>query len=90
VKLKGAMIAWTPKREVKVGPWPDTSGWSKSYDVTDGACFMRWGEFTEDQRQKALFVVFHTMVVRDEVDPSVAHDALMVIDEYRELIAPDT
>lgn len=58
--------------------------------MTGGAGDVRWDGYNEDQRQKALFVVFHTMVVRDEVDPRVAHDALMVIDEYRELIAPDT
>lgn len=57
--------------------------------MTDGACYSRWNGYTEDQRQKALFIVFHTMVVRDGVDPQVAHEALMSIDEYRIMIADD-
>lgn len=69
MKLIDAMIAWTPKGMAEVGKWPDTSGWSQKYLMTDGACFSRWHGFTEDQRHKALFILFHNMVVRDEVDP---------------------
>lgn len=36
-----------------------------------------------------LFVDFHTIVVRDGIDPSVAHEAFLAIDEYTMTISPD-
>ncbi len=36
-----------------------------------------------------LFIDFHTMVVRDGIDPLAAHQEFLKIDEYRERISPD-
>ncbi len=89
MQLIDVMIAWNPNGDAKVGQHPDTVGWTKQFQMTAGACYSNWRTFTEDQRQKILFVEFHAMVVRDGVDPQVAHRAFMEIQEYRELIAPD-
>jgi hypothetical protein len=36
-----------------------------------------------------MFIAFHTMVVRDGIDPQAAHDEFLKISEYRRRIAPD-
>jgi hypothetical protein len=36
-----------------------------------------------------VFVEFHAMVVREGIDPIVAHEALLKIDEFAETIASD-
>ena len=89
MQLLDVVIAWNPNGTAKVGPHLDPGRWSKNFQVTDGADNTRWARFDENQRQKALFIVFHTMVVRDGVDVQVAHRAFMEIDEYRDLIAQD-
>jgi hypothetical protein len=41
-------------------------------------------------QQVALMLTdFHQIVVRDGIDPQVAHKAFLEIDEYREIIAAD-
>jgi hypothetical protein len=37
----------------------------------------------------AMFITFNTIVVRDGIDPQVAHRAFLEIDEYRQRISPD-
>ena len=46
--------------------------------------------FEEITRIARLFIDFQTVVVRDGIDPQVAHRAFLAIDEYRFRIAPDT
>ena len=42
------MIAWNPDSEdIRVGPWPDKTGWSDNYDSTDGAFETFWHEADE-------------------------------------------
>jgi len=36
-----------------------------------------------------LFIDFHTMVVRDGIDPHAAHEEFLKIHEYRERISAD-
>ncbi len=74
---------------VRVGPWPDTIGWSDGFDFAVGACSSHLHSKSEPERVAQLFQDFHTMVVRDGVDPLVAHDALLQIEEYRQHIATD-
>ena len=99
MKLKEVMIAWTadlsytaddPMRgQVKVGPWPDKHRWSDAYDNTEGMCDLDWHQMSDEGRLLALFVLFHALVVRDGINPQVAHEAFLEIDEYRQRIAPD-
>jgi len=46
-------------------------------------------EASDAERLTMMLLDFHTMVVRDGIDPQVAHRAFLEIDEYRRVIAPD-
>ena len=90
MKLIDAMIAWNPGTDqIAVGPWPDKSGWSRGYRMTVGACLSEHRKSTPWEQRAQLFMDFHAIVVRDRCDPQAAHLALLAIDEYRLLIAPD-
>lgn len=92
------MVAYNPKRhpgepdqhksgQIEVGPWPDHRGWSDKYDFTDGCCMRDW---KDANRTLQMFIVFNTVVVRDEIDPLAAHEQFLKIDEYRRRISPDS
>ncbi|MDX7953457.1 hypothetical protein P7D22_20025 [Lichenihabitans sp. Uapishka_5] len=96
MKLIQSMIAWNPAHgeaqrghEVKVGPWPDRTGWSRSYDNTGGSCYMERHDAELWQQIALMFIDFHTLVVGDNMDPQAVHEAFLAIDEYRERISPD-
>ena len=90
MKFLEAMIAYNNGTdEIKVGPWPDRTGCSDSYDATVGACETAIHELTPDQQLVALFNRFHTAVVSDGIDVQAAHRAFLEIDEYRRSISPD-
>ncbi len=88
------MVCWQPKANhsglpaVKVGAWPDKTGWSKDYVFSDGCCFFRRGR-QHAEKVARMFIDFHTVVVRDGVAPEAAHREFLKIDAYRESIAPD-
>ena len=90
------MVAWVPSKpeKVKVGPWPDTIGWTDAaflgfHPWTAGCCnAWRHGK-SLDHRILMAFVDFHTLVVRDGIDPITAHREFSKIREYREIISPD-
>lgn len=99
IKMGEARIAWTPAwmsdsptaGQVKVGLRTDDwrSHWSQP--------FKSWLEAAEDRdfcpggwlNIGMLFIHFHTLVVRDGVDPRVAHAAFLAIEEYRQRISDD-
>jgi hypothetical protein len=98
MKWLEAMIAWNPEwseieryapGRIAVGPWPDTTGWSKPYRYTSGACWLPMHRWSGNVRLAQLFIDFHTCVVRDGIDPQAAHRAFLAIDEYRERVSPD-
>lgn len=81
--LTEAMIAWQPRTDrVKVGPWPDESGWSDDFLMTGGACYRDVLEMDEATRRRYALNLFHTLVIRDGVDPMAAHKALCRITEF--------
>jgi hypothetical protein len=47
-------------------------------------------EVTEERRLLSMFILFNTLVVRDNIDPKAAHTAFLQIDEYRSTISQDT
>ena len=97
MKLADVMYAWTPPSAtemktacmVHVGPHPDTTGWSRKFMFSLGACDLSFKEATDAERVAMMFIAFHTMVVRDGIDPQFAHEALLQIEEYRRAISPD-
>lgn len=102
LKAQEALIAWTPAREpwldwtasgqIKVGPLlPDryAPDWTKPYACTGGACETRIQKMRGMKSVAQLFIDFHTIVVRDGLDPKHVHEAFLNIKEYRERISPD-
>lgn len=71
---------------VKVGPWPDETGWSAAYEQTDRACCAACRESAPDQRLVAIFILFSAIVVREGLDAEIVHQAFLAIDEYREAL----
>jgi hypothetical protein len=100
MKAREAVIAYTPSDwtgsyeatigKVEVGLYlPGHVQWSDRYAFVVGAAFPSIRELRGSDAIAQLFVDFHTAVVRDGIDPQVAHQAFLVIDEYAESIAPD-
>lgn len=89
MKYADAMIAWEPNGAIKVGPWPDTAGWSEAFPLTSGACYAEVRKMTGWQAVAMMLLDFHAVVVRDGVSPQAAHEAFLAIDEYRARISPD-
>jgi hypothetical protein len=95
-----ALIVWTPVRwaelkpetagQVAILPAPDSSGEAKRYMMRAGAGSSALAAMSDEARIARLFIDFQTLVVRDGIDPQVAHRAFLAIDEYRFRIAPDT
>jgi hypothetical protein len=67
-------------------PRPDHAGRSDHYAMSAGCCYAR---HAKAPLVAQLFIDFHTMVVRDGIDPKAAHRAHPKIDEYRRRISPD-
>lgn len=89
-----AMIAWTPARTIRgpfsptagaviVVPWPDRARMAHGYAKTAGACSADFHALDEDDQLQWLLAHLDTMVIRDLVRLSVAHRAMLRIDEYR-------
>lgn len=95
--VDGWMVAWTPAHgplsanhnvspgDIEVGPYPDRNGWSRPYPL--------WISAEPGMGHTAavlrIFLEFHTMVVRDGIDPQRAHREFLKIDAYARAIAPD-
>jgi len=98
VKAYEALIAWTPRNDrrptagqVKVGPLrrEGESDWASPFAMTGGAAWVATRELRGAQSVARLFIDFHTLIVRDRIDPALAHEAFLAIDEYAESISPD-
>ena len=64
------MIAWTPEEIVRVGPWPDTDGWSAGLDKTVGACLAYWDGLSDADRRRKLIEWAHD-VIKDGIGVSM-------------------
>jgi len=60
-----------------------------SVQAGSGACLTDWRHASSEQLKALVLAVFHALVVRDGIHPEAAHQAFLVIDEYREIISPD-
>lgn len=99
MKASEALIAWTPANatddetagQVKIGPLlrQGQKDWARPFSFTGGAAHVNRRAMTGPEQTLNVFLDFHGMVVRDKIDPQVAHEAFLGIDEYAEAIAPD-
>ncbi|MBK9082570.1 MAG: hypothetical protein IPL88_11095 [Rhizobiales bacterium] len=98
MRFRDCFYAWNPvdchkngavPGQVQVGPYPDESGWSDQFQSSQGALNLDDRALMGVDLKFRILADFHTMVVRDGVDPTAAHREFLRIDEYRELISPD-
>jgi hypothetical protein len=77
--------------QIKIGPLLSKGdpNWPDCYAFTGGAAFIKQRTNKGDTLLAQLFIDFHTIVVRDGIDPLVAHRAFLAIGEYREAMSPD-
>lgn len=71
--LKKAMWAWNDGGSIRVGPWPDRTGWSDGYLNTDGACYSAVQDMSYLQGQDYLIKRFNYLVVVCDVDAELIH-----------------
>jgi hypothetical protein len=77
--------------------YPETKGQaligvnSERYGKREHASWidLDFGDERADLRPLRLFLEFHTLVVRDGIDPHALHKEFLKIDEYRWHLAPD-
>ncbi|PGH52758.1 hypothetical protein CRT60_22695 [Azospirillum palustre] len=85
------MVAWDPgmPERVAVGPWPDRARWSRGYAMSAGCTFSDRHAMDLAGKVACMFIDFHTLIVRDGIDPAAAHREFLKIGEYRKRISPD-
>ncbi len=98
MKFADALIAWTPANyesktagQIKVGELlrDGQADWTKPYAMTGGAAYAEVRDLKGADATARVFIDYHHIVVRDGLDPRVAHDAFITIDEFAEALAED-
>jgi hypothetical protein len=97
MKWRDAMILWNPAERCHGRPDLEPGivrvirhpGDDRCFALSTGACNAWHGRLRGNVALVKLLAEFHTLVVRDGLDPQVVHDAFLEIDEYRTVIAPD-
>jgi hypothetical protein len=100
LEAREAVIGWS--RETKAvrvwrrlaGEDPDRPPWKplgarRDFPLTGGACEVSRAQASGWEALALLMADFHTLVVRDGIDPQAAHREFLKIREYREFISPD-
>jgi len=88
-ELSGMMICWNPGVEVKVGKWPDKTGWSDKYQMSSGACLSDVQNMDRTQAKAFCFIEAMHIIVRDKCDPQEVHREFLKINEYQDGCAAD-
>lgn len=101
MKAKDVLIAWTPsdpgteenptRGAVGVGPLltPKAKDWTQGFSCTGGAAYTDRRTMTGWRQIAMVFIDYHAMVAGDGIDPMVAHEAMLEIDEFRRHMAQD-
>jgi hypothetical protein len=94
MKATEAAVVWIPswRGEPSVRIERHHSQWDRSPDELwmPATCLGEFGEIStkgNPTKQKlAMFILFHSITVRDGVPTNLAHEAFLKIDEYRKTI----
>lgn len=100
IPLKVAALAWTPNRgnhssigaigRIMIIPkLNERSDWWRHFGVTDSTCavFCEWQNWTKQKRLLKLYIEVWHAICRDGIDPKAAHEACLVIPEYRDTLS---
>lgn len=93
VPISKALILYTPPRNDMPAAFAIRPLGHPDYDkfaFKVGACFRTWQEDADPERLKLrlLIDVWHAVAFYD-IPPKLAHEALLVIPEYRDMLADD-
>lgn len=93
VPISKALILYTPPRNDLPAAFAIRPLGHPDYDkfaFKVGACFRTWQEDADPERLKLrlLIDVWHAVAFYD-IPPKLAHEALLVIPEYRDMLADD-
>jgi hypothetical protein len=61
----------------------------RRFAFTSGACYAERRHMTHEAKVMLMFIDFHTCVVRDGIDPRLAHREFLKVGEYRRRISSD-
>jgi len=94
VPLSHAMLCWNAGFDgappsFRVFHHPDTSGATRAYQFSVGACFSNWKEMDDTERRLQLMIDAWHAAAFYEVPVSVIREGLLVIPEYRDMLASD-
>ncbi|MES2497108.1 MAG: hypothetical protein V4618_13420 [Pseudomonadota bacterium] len=89
VPLNDAMLCWTGGEKAAVLLHPDRTGASYAYGSSVGACFSNWREKDTIGQQLQLMIDAWHIVAFYDVPAETVHRALLVIPEYRSMLAGD-
>jgi len=67
----------------------DNAYWSERYAFVTGCCEVDRHDMPLHGKAMMMFIDFHTLVVRDGIEPQAAHREFLKIEEYRKRISPD-
>lgn len=94
IPIKNAMLCWNHgfhgnKPGFAVVRHPDTAGASDPYQSSVGACFTDWRDRdTRGQKLQLMIDAWHIVAFYD-VPVEMVRDGLLVIPEYRDMLADD-
>jgi hypothetical protein len=100
MKAYNAVIIWTPSNVDSIPPelrgklavrtLQSCRDWTKNpHSKSCGAVIRQTRGLQGSESILQLFLDFHTLVVRDGIDPKAAYEAFLAIDEYRQRISHD-
>lgn len=94
IPLAQAMLCWNAglegaRPEFKVFHHPDQSGATRGFRASVGACFSNWKEMSDQERRLQLMIDVWHVAAFYEVPVSMIREALLVIPEYRDMLASD-
>lgn len=89
IPINDAMLCWTRGDSVKVVLHPDKRGESGAYRSSVGACFTDWRKKDlRGQKLQLMIDAWHVTAFSD-IPSERVHEALLVIPEYRDMLADD-
>ena len=93
IPLLNAMLCWNPgfkgaEPAFRVVPHP-ARGAARDLSHSVGACFSNWREMDEAQRKLQLMIDAWHIVAFYEVPVEMVREGLLVIPEYRDMLAGD-